>query len=89
MVIKASFLSSSEQFSYRAELSELAKAGVSAEFVQSPWDCLWESSGGKLSWKMRNCSMKSDFFFFFCEVLPPTECRIGAERRNSFLLDVQ
>lgn len=65
MVIKASFLSSSEQFSYRAELSELAKAGVSAEFVQSPWDCLWESSGGKLSWKMRNCSMKSDFFFFF------------------------
>lgn len=40
-------------------------AGVSADFVQSPWDCLWESSGGNLSWKMRNCSIKSNFFFFF------------------------
>lgn len=84
-VVNTSSLSSSEQFSYRAETSKLANAAVSADFVQSLWDSLWESSDGKLSWKIRNCSIKSIFY----EVLPPTEGSIRVERGNSFLLDVQ
>lgn len=91
MMVGNTSLSSSEQFPCRAEPSKLANAAVSADFVQSLWDSLWESSGGKLCWKIRNCSIKSIFFLslFLNDVLPPTECRIRVERGNSFLLDVQ
>lgn len=47
MAITASFLSSSEQLSFRADPSKLAYALGSANFIQSLWDSLWESSGGR------------------------------------------
>ena len=86
MAINASFLSSSEQLCFRTEPSKLADAVGSANVVQSLWDSLWESSGGKLSWKIRNCSIKYNFFMRFYLLL---NVELGLNERIQFLLDVQ
>lgn len=86
MAINASFLSSSEQLSFRAEPSKLADAVGAANFVRSLWDSLWESSGGKLIWKIRNCSIKSNFFMRFYLLL---NVELGLNEGIQFLLDVQ
>lgn len=86
IAINASFLSSSEQLSFRAEPSKLADAVVAANFVWSLWDSLWESSGGKLSWKIRNWSIKYNFFMRFYLLL---NVELGLNKAILFFLDVQ
>lgn len=87
MAINASFLSSSQQLSFRAEPSILADALGSANFLWSLWVSLWESSGGKLSWKIRNYSIK--YIFFFMRFYPLLNVELGLNEGIQFLLAIQ